>query len=99
MIFQNPVKSTKNSYNTDKPSIKYQMFFVFTSNIFSTLSSQTPPILLDNDNVSPGVNVHTVKSRDDKIFFLCQIDTCAVISTGNLLLHKWIITRYTIFYV
>jgi len=49
---------------------------------------------LDVDNRLPGCQLRFGKKEANTISFLCHIDTCAAMSTGNLTLHKWVMTTY-----
>lgn len=49
---------------------------------------------LDVDNRLPGCQLRFGKKEPNIISFLCHIDTCAAMSTGNLTLHKWVMTTY-----
>jgi len=49
---------------------------------------------LDLDNGLPAIEFRFGSRIDDEICFLCHIDTCAAMNTGNLLVHQWIITKH-----
>ena len=48
---------------------------------------------LDLDDDLPGVVLRIEKKNDDTIRFLAHVDTCAAMNTGNILLHKYIMTK------
>ena len=51
--------------------------------------------LLDLDNGLPGIVLRFGKTNnDDTISFLAHVDTCATMNTGNVLLHKYIMTKH-----
>jgi len=46
------------------------------------------------DNKLPGCLLRFGKTEKDEVSFICHVDTCAAMSTGNLLSHQWLITKY-----
>ena len=46
------------------------------------------------DNRLPGIEMRLGTTDDTEVTFICHVDTCAAMSTGNLQLHKWIMTTY-----
>ena len=57
----------------------------------------TPPeraIPLAVNNKLPAIAIRFGSNNDDEVQFLCHIDSCAGMNTGNLLLHQWIITNH-----
>ena len=50
------------------------------------------------DNKLPGCTLRFGKTEGkteaNEVSFICHVDTCTAMSTGNLLLHQWIMTKY-----
>ena len=47
---------------------------------------------LDLDNGLPAIEVRFGSNSNDETCFLCHVDSCAAMNTGNLLMHEWIMT-------
>ena len=88
----------KNVSFTDPPSDvprKKGRLWAYTANIFvSDTSSTTPPMPLDVDNGLPGIELWFGTSTKNEISFICHMDTCAAMNTGNLTVHKWLMSKY-----
>jgi hypothetical protein len=56
--------------------------------------SQLRHMPLDLDNGLPGILVRLGTTDTNEIGIHTHIDTCAAMSTGNLLVHQWFITTY-----
>jgi hypothetical protein len=69
---------------------------VILSNISSGCSdhSQLRHMPLDLDNGLPGILVRLGTTNTNEISIHTHINTCAAMSTGNLLVHQWFITTY-----
>ena len=68
---------------------------MFTMQILTTPASNiTPPMPLDVDNGLPGVEMWFGRNKSSEGGMFCHLDSCAVINTGNLHVHKWLITTY-----
>jgi len=53
------------------------------------------PMPLTGNNKLPGCTLRFGKMEaNDEVSFICHVDTCTAMSTGNLLLHQWIMTKY-----
>ena len=55
---------------------------------------RAPPMPLTVDNKLPGCLLRFGKTEKDEVSFICHVDTCAAMSTGNLLSHQWLMTKY-----
>ena len=55
---------------------------------------RSPPMPLTVDNKLPGCLLRFGKTAEEEVSFICHVDTCAAMSTGNLGLHQWLITKY-----
>ena len=52
------------------------------------------PMPIDIDNRLPGISLRLGTSNANEISILCHVDTCAAMCTGNLKVHKWIMTAF-----
>lgn len=85
-----PSKPTQRDTKRKKPRI-----WVFTADIMvSDTKSITPPMPLDVDNGLPGIELWFGTSSENECCFICHMDTCAAMNTGNLTVHKWVMTTY-----
>ena len=75
---------------------KKTSFYIYTAHILATPPNVTVrQIPLDLDNGIPCVALRIGKTNnDDTITFLSHVDTCAAMNTGNLLFHKYIMTKH-----
>ena len=62
--------------------------------LVSTLAAKGAPMPLDVDNGLPGIEMRLGTTDDTEVTFICHVDTCAAMSTGNLQIHEWIMTTY-----
>jgi hypothetical protein len=63
---------------------------MFCAEIFNqTSSDQLRHMPLDLDNGLPGIEIVL-----GDVAFLCHVDSCAAMSTGNTLVHMWIMSTY-----
>ncbi len=62
----------------------------------STTPSPPPlqPFPIRIDNKMPAITFCLGKSPDDSVSLVCLYDTCAALSTGNLLFHQWVVTTF-----
>ena len=68
---------------------------MFTVDIFvNDPITVTPPMPLDVDNVLLGIELWFGTNPTNECCFICHIETCAAMNTGNLTVHKWLITTY-----
>ena len=86
-------KRKQNDYEVDSPKGRGRII-VMTATILSHSQDRAPPMPLTVDNKLPGCELRFGRSADDEVSFICHIDTCAAMSTGNLLLHQWIMSKY-----
>jgi len=49
---------------------------------------------LDLDNGLPAIELRFVSNESSGTCFLCHVDSCSAMNTGNLLVHEWIMTTY-----
>ena len=69
--------------------------WVFTVDIFvSDTLAVTPPIPLDVDKGLPGIELWFGTNLSNECCFIFHMDTCAAMNTGNLTVHKWLMTKY-----
>ena len=54
----------------------------------------TPPMPLDVDNSLPVIELWFGNNEKNEVGFICHTDTCAVMNTGNLEVHKWCMTSH-----
>ena len=81
----------------DEPSQKHGRLCVMTADLFiSKLAPEGVPrqMPLDLDNGLPGILLRLGITAASEICFLCHVDSCAAMNTGNLLLHQYIITQH-----
>lgn len=86
-------RKNDNEFQEDAPSNRGRLF-VMTAPILSHSEERCPPMPLSVDNKLPGCTLRFGKTPDDEVSFICHVDTCAAMSTGNLKLHQWIITKF-----
>jgi len=80
---------------TDVHRKKINRLWAYSANIFiSDTTNSTPPMPLDVDNGLPGIELWFGTCQKDELCFICHMDTCAAMNTGNLTVHKWLMTKY-----
>ena len=93
-----PTEQNEQKANRDKSYQKRNRLFVQWVNIFKQSSSTLRQMPIDLDNGLPGIAIrfesNTNTKDDDEIVFGCLVDTCAAMNTGNLLVHKWIMSQH-----
>ena len=63
---------------------KKPRIWVFTADILiSDTKAITPPMPLDVDNGLPGIELWFGTSPDNECGFICHMDTCVAMNTGN----------------
>ena len=77
----------------DSPSKRKRLFVISTPILKNTVST-TRQMPLDLDNGLPGILVRFGNTDSNELSFICLVDTCAAMNTGNLLVHQWIMTQY-----
>ena len=81
---------------TDDKSKKPRLF-VYAARVFAASIRQHQRLRhmpLDLDNGLPAIEVRFGSNTNDETCFLCHVDSCAAMNTGNLLMHEWIMTTY-----
>ena len=48
----------------------------------------------DVDNGLPGVEIWFGTKEEDEECFVCHLDYCAAMNTGNLRVHQWLMTQH-----
>ena len=86
-------RKNDNNFAEASPSSRGR-FFVMTAPILNHSEERCVPMPLMVNNKLPGCTLRFGKTEADEVSFTCHIDTCAAMSTGNLLLHQWIMTKY-----
>ena len=80
----------------DDDGHKKNRLFVHVAKIL--VSNGTCPAIrrmpLDLSNKLPGIVFQVGPSSDKSVGFLCHIDTCAAMNTGNLKMHQYVMTEY-----
>ena len=92
----NQQQQNPQSHNYNQEGTKRSRLFITTAQIFNQATSTLlRPMPLDIDNGLPAIEFPFGQpNRWDYISFTCHIDSCAAMNTGNLLVHKWIITSH-----
>ena len=90
-------KKVKDITCIDPPSDRQRKkgrLWTYSANIFiSNTTSTTPPMSLDVDNGLPGIALWFGLSPANEISFICHMDTCKAMNTGNLTVHKWLMRK------
>ena len=70
--------------------------WVFSAMIISTHVAQyTHPMPLDVDKIIPGLEFWFGLMEEEKVYFICLVDTYTVMDTGKLRVYQWLITTHT----
>ena len=81
--------------NTEDTRRKRGRIWVFPANILiRDAATVTPPMPLDVDNGLPGIELWFGTYMDHEVGFICHMDICTAMNTGNLLIHKWLMTKH-----
>ena len=51
-------------------------------------------MLLDVDNGLPGIKLWFGNNEANNLVFICHLDTCVAMNTGNLAVHQWLMSSY-----
>lgn len=87
---QNQLQPKKRTNVTsEKTDTKFHHMFGLWATVLNHGSSGVRHMPLDIDNGLPGIVVLFGKTA-----FLCHVDSCAAMNTGNWLLHKWIMSTF-----
>jgi len=69
--------------------------WVFSADIMViTHHPVSPPMPLDVDNGLPGIKLWFGSASVNDIGFICHMDTCTAMNTGNLRVHQWLTTKH-----
>ena len=71
----------------DRDRKKARQWVVSAMVLNTNTSSYTQPIPLDVDNGLPGVELWFGSNDASEVGFMCYLDTCAAMNTGNLRVH------------
>ena len=89
--------SNGSSSMVDEPSDKKGRLCVVSAAIFISKLAQNKALRqmpLDLDNGLPGILVRVGLEQESDMCFMCHVDSCAAMNTGNLLLHQYLITQH-----
>ena len=76
----------------DKQRKKSHLWISSMNIMVNDTLSISPPMPLDVDNGFPGIEVCFGISSENEFGYMCHIDTCAAMNTGDLLVHQWLMT-------
>ena len=69
--------------------------WIFTTEIYvNDTVAVTPPMPLDVKNGLPGFELWFGTNPSNKCCFIFHLNTCVAMNTGNLTVHKWLMTTY-----
>jgi hypothetical protein len=79
-----------------EPSKKIRLCTVMVKILQQSASSKPrlQPFPIRIDNKMPAITFDLGTSPDHGVSLVCLYDTCAAVSSGNLLFHQWVITTY-----
>ena len=90
-----PNKKRQVEFALDEARRKNGGLFVTIGRVLvRTLAAKGAPMPLYVDNGLPGIEMRLGTTDDTEVMFIFHVDTCAAMSTGNLQLHEWIMTKY-----
>ena len=78
----------------DKDRKKARQWVISAMVLNTTATPYIKPMPLDVDNGLPGIEMWYGSTDDNEVGFMCHLDTCAAMNTGNLLTHQWLMTKY-----
>ena len=78
----------------DKQRKKSRLWISSMNIMVNDTLSISPPMPLDVDNGFPGIEVCFGISSENEFGYMCHIDTCAAMNTGDLLVHQWLMTTH-----
>ena len=93
-----PAWVARTGYDVDKPNKKRQvefavdearkkngrLFVTIGRVLVSTLAAKGVPMPLDVENGLPGIEMILGTTDNTEVTFICHVDTCTAMSTGNL---------------
>lgn len=85
----NRKRQTDASRKTQNAVSKDQRLFGLWASLLNHKSSNIRHMPLDLDNALPGITLEF-----GNVAFLCHVDSCAAMSTGNSLIHMWIMSKH-----
>jgi hypothetical protein len=86
--------SPLNDFTSDEPATKRKRAFVCRAKVFKAAPVTTRPMPLDCDSNLPAVVMRLGKCDKSEVPVAFNIDTCAGMNTGNLDIHKYVITNF-----
>ena len=93
MIEEERKRKNESEYKDESPTRRGRII-VMQATLLNHSVERSPPMPLTVDNKLPGCLLRFGKTAEDEVSFICHVDTCAAMSTGNLGLHQWLITKY-----
>ena len=78
----------------DEPRKKSRLWIFSTNILVNNTLSISPPIPLDVYNALPGIELWFGTSSENEVRYMCHMDTCVAMNTGNLLIHQWNLTSH-----
>ena len=82
------------SFKSDEPATKKKRAFVCRVRIFKAAPVTARPMPIECDSNLPAVVMRLGKSDDSEVPVTFNIDTCAGMNTGNLDIHKYVVTNF-----
>ena len=79
---------------SDRQRKKSHLWAYSAKNFISDTTRSTPPMPLDVNNGLSDIESWFGSSPTNEISFICHIDKCAAMNTGNLTVHKWLMTKH-----
>lgn len=95
-VRQRQLEHTDVAIRRENPGNPDGRMFVTTASLLQhTMPTPVQPMPLDLDNGLPGIVFRFGNVTDDNTpSWLCHLDSCAGMNTGNLALHQYIMTKY-----
>ena len=80
---------------SDEDNLHRGRFYVYFGHLLVSNAAlpSLRPMPLGLDNNLPGIVIRAGTSKTDMITFLCHVDSCAAMNTGNLLLHQYVMMK------
>ena len=79
---------------SDRDRKKARQWVVSALVLNTNTSTYTQPMPLDVDNGLPGVELWFGSNDASEVGFMCHLDTCVAMNTGNLRVHQWLMATY-----
>ena len=77
-----------NKIPNDKERKKSRQWVISAEVLNTSATAYIKPMPLDVDNGLPGVEIWFGSDDNNEVGFVCHLDTCAAMNTGNLLTHQ-----------